>query len=64
MWACPPKAIAVSCANPAAALLLPSCRQAETPWWIMGIAGGFVMLGCTTVGYRVISTIGDRVRHG
>ena len=54
----------MSCANPAAALLLPSCRQAETPWWIMGIAGGFVMLGCTTVGYRVISTIGDRVRHG
>ncbi|EOD39703.1 putative inorganic phosphate transporter [Emiliania huxleyi CCMP1516] len=36
-----------------------ACGDAETPWWIMSIAGAFVALGIITLGYRVIQTIGS-----
>ena len=35
--------------------------QEETGVWIMAVAGFFVLLGCTTVGYRVIKTVGENV---
>lgn len=37
---------------------LEDCSVGNTPVWLMAIAGGFVFLGVTIFGYRVIKTIG------
>lgn len=35
-----------------------ACSSSGTPWWIMSLAGLCVFFGVTTMGYRVIQTIG------
>eukprot|EP00968_Pinguiococcus_pyrenoidosus_P029385 scaffold8536_cov248-Pinguiococcus_pyrenoidosus.AAC.4 len=37
---------------------LRDCEEEESNRWIMALAGAFIMLGITTMGYRVIETIG------
>lgn len=40
---------------------LDDCSKPQTPPWIMAVAGFFVFLGVTTMGYRVIRTIGSEL---
>merc|ERR1719220_278320 len=39
------------------------CGSLETPWYVMGMAGIFVLIGIVTYGQNVIETIGTKVAH-
>lgn len=40
---------------------LQSCKNFDTPVWMMAIAGGFVFIGINTLGYKVMLTVGSKI---